>query len=219
MSTTTLELTTPEGTGRAIQARRKALGLTQQQVADTAHVSRKLLAEIEAGHPRAEFGKLLQIFAALKMGLAAIQETTPPDRVRLELGLAQEGRSLDPRTRNYQQLFAELLRHKDYEFALKQLSEYVTASLAEGRPLLEQEPSLASKEWTAALAAATALIARRLGQERPAWTRFPRLAFPWFPAETYRPVAEKMKELTKQQTPEEFAELNVFIRERSLVNA
>ena len=130
----------------------------------------------------------------------------------------QADKNLNPSTRDYAGSFAELLRKEDYEFSLKQLSEYVTASLVVGRPLLDRKPALSSAEWTAALAGSTAYICRKLGHTSPAWTRIPQLPFPWFPSEAYRPVGKKMKELTKQQTPQELADLNVFIRERSLNN-
>jgi hypothetical protein len=39
------------------------------------------------------------------------------------------------------------------------------------------------------------------------------------PAESYRIIREPMKLLTQSETPHELAELNVFIRERSLATA
>jgi len=98
----------------------------------------------------------------------------------------QADKNLNPSTRDYAGSFAELLRKEDYEFSLKQLSEYVTASLVVGRPLLDRKPALSSAEWTAALAGSTAYICRKLGHTSPAWTRIPQLPFPWFPSEAYR---------------------------------
>ncbi|MFF1831846.1 helix-turn-helix domain-containing protein [Paenarthrobacter sp. NPDC058040] len=209
------DLTSPMDVARAIRMQRTSLGLTQQQTADAAGVSRKLVADIEAGHPRAELAKLLQILLALGLSLTARSAETE-NAARLQLRGADD---LNPRTRDYEAIFGYLLKKQDYEFALKQLAEYVTASLAEEQPLLQNRPSLASPEWVAALAGATDYVARRLGQDSPAWTAVPRLGFPWFVAESYRPVGDKMKELTKQQTPPELAHLNVYIRERGLINA
>lgn len=77
------------------------------------------------------------------------------------------------------------------------LAEYATASLKAGRPLLQRSP--------------------RLGQPSPSWTRrIKPLTEPWLPAESYRTVRESMRKLTVSETPVELADMNIYIRERSL---
>ncbi len=61
-----------------------ALGLTQQQLADRARVSRPWLVTVEGGHLRAELGKLLALFAELGLDL----ELSAPS--------AEDGESVDP---------------------------------------------------------------------------------------------------------------------------
>lgn len=46
-----------------------SLGLTQQQLADRARVSRPWVVTVEGGHLRAELGKLLALFAELGLDL------------------------------------------------------------------------------------------------------------------------------------------------------
>lgn len=53
--------------GRAIAERRRRRGLTQQQLADKAGVSRTFLIALEAGHERAELGKVLAVIDALEV--------------------------------------------------------------------------------------------------------------------------------------------------------
>lgn len=97
------------------------------------------------------------------------------------------------------------------------LAEYATASLKAGRPLLQRSPRLNEPYWSAALAGITNYTARRLGQPSPSWTRrIKPLTEPWLPAESYRTVRESMRKLTVSETPVELADMNIYIRERSL---
>jgi transcriptional regulator with XRE-family HTH domain len=48
-----------------LRQRREAAGLTQAAVASRAGISRQLLVKIEAGHVRAEIGKVMQVVKAL----------------------------------------------------------------------------------------------------------------------------------------------------------
>jgi y4mF family transcriptional regulator len=202
----TLESTieTPAAAGAIIRARRTARGLSQQTLADMAGVSRKFLIDLEAGHDRAELGKTLAVMAALDLTLAA---TDPIPR----------GSDHDPARRDYATTFARLITERDFEFAIKMLADYATASLTAGRPLLQRSPRLKDPHWSAALAGITNYTAHRLGQPAPSWTRrIKPLDKAWMPAESYRSVGEPMKKLTMSETPPELAAMNVFIRERSL---
>jgi hypothetical protein len=107
-----------------------------------------------------------------------------------------------------------------YEFAIKMLADYASASLKAGRPLLQRSPRLKEPHWSAALACITNYTARRLHQPVPPWTRrIKPLNAAWMPAESYRSIREPMKQLTISETPPELAAMNAFIRERSLATA
>jgi transcriptional regulator with XRE-family HTH domain len=198
---------TPAAAGALIRAQRIGQGHTQQALADAAGVSRKFLIDLESGHERAELGKTMAVFAALGLSLAT---TTPIPR----------GREHDPERRDYPAIFTDLLAQKDFEFAIKMLADYASASLKAGRPLLQRSPQLKDPQWSAALAGITNYTAHRLNQPAPAWTRRVKpLHDSWMPAESYRIVREPMKQLTRSETPNELAAMNVFIRERSLATA
>lgn len=195
---------TPSAVGAIIRARRKARGLSQLVLAQEADVSRKFVIDLEAGHDRAELGKTMAVMDALGLSLAATDNIP-------------RGRAYDPARRDYAATFAELLAAEDYEFAIKMLADYATASLKAGRPLLHRNPRLQNEQWSAALAGITNYAARVLGQSTPAWAaHFNPLDTAWMPAESYRTVRQPMKDLTRSETPKELAALNVLIRERSL---
>ncbi len=63
--------------GRAIKDARLEAGLTQQQLAGHAGVSRAWLARVESGHRKAEIEYLMRTVAALGLSLALTP--TPPD--------------------------------------------------------------------------------------------------------------------------------------------
>ncbi len=56
--------------GAAIRDRRRALGLSQQGLAERAGASRQWIVGVEAGHERAELGLLLRTLSALGLVLA-----------------------------------------------------------------------------------------------------------------------------------------------------
>jgi y4mF family transcriptional regulator len=198
---------TPAAAGAIIRARRTARGLSQQTLANMAGVSRKFLIDLEAGHDRAELGKTLAVMTALGLSVAATDSI--PD-----------GSEFDPARRDYATTFRRLIDERDFEFAIKMLADYATASLTAGRPLLQRSPRLKDPHWTAALAGITNYTAHRLGQPAPPWTRrIKPLETAWMPAQSYRTIREPMKKLTMSETPNELAALNVFIRERSLATA
>lgn len=117
----------PAAAGAIIGARRHDHWLSQQSLAKTTGVSRKFLVDLEAGHERSELGKTLAILAALGL---SIEATDPLPR----------GSAHDPARRDYAQTFTQLISSRDYEFAIRMLAEYATASLKAGRPLLQRNP-------------------------------------------------------------------------------
>jgi y4mF family transcriptional regulator len=69
--TNTLAIKDPTHLGAFIKSIRKSKKLTQQQLADLAGVGRRFLVECEAGKPRLEFAKVLQVAAAAGIDIFA----------------------------------------------------------------------------------------------------------------------------------------------------
>ena len=65
---------TPQHLGDAVRQARKALGLTQPQLALAAGVGVRFIVDLEAGKQTAQIGKALQVLATLGCSL----EITPP---------------------------------------------------------------------------------------------------------------------------------------------
>jgi y4mF family transcriptional regulator len=63
----------PKDFGIFIQSVRKSKDLTQQELADLAGVGRRFIVECEAGKPRLEFAKVLQVAAAAGIDIFAIK--------------------------------------------------------------------------------------------------------------------------------------------------
>lgn len=61
--------------GIRLRQRRESIGLTQAQVAEVAGISRQLLVRIEAGHPRAELGKVMAVVRAV--GAVVVLDEAP----------------------------------------------------------------------------------------------------------------------------------------------
>lgn len=80
---TTRSIGTSDTVGAVIRAEREAQHLTQAQLAQKAHVSRGFLIELEEGHPRAELGKVLDVFGALGLNPSV---DTAPERVPATVG-------------------------------------------------------------------------------------------------------------------------------------
>lgn len=65
-------LPTVESVAHAVRGGRVAAGLTQAELASKAHVGRGFIIELEAGHPRAELAKVLQVLEALDIHAMAL---------------------------------------------------------------------------------------------------------------------------------------------------
>jgi HTH-type transcriptional regulator / antitoxin HipB len=85
-----MRVTTSRELGSLVRQRRHDLRLTQQQLADRAGVGRPWLVAVEAGHPRAEVGKLFALLAELGLDLdlsagdAPVQRDSAPEVVDLD---------------------------------------------------------------------------------------------------------------------------------------
>lgn len=64
-----LVIQTTSALGSAIRAARKRAGLSQEQLAQNAGVSRSWLSRLEGGKRTAEIGRILSVLHALKIGL------------------------------------------------------------------------------------------------------------------------------------------------------
>lgn len=63
----------PSDLGDLLKAVRKSKGLTQQQFADLSGVGRRFVVECEAGKPRLEFAKVLQVAASAGIDIFAMK--------------------------------------------------------------------------------------------------------------------------------------------------
>jgi y4mF family transcriptional regulator len=68
-----VDITTPAKLGSLIKAVRKSKRLTQQEFADLSGVGRRFIVECEAGKPRLEFAKVLQVAAAAGIDVFAVK--------------------------------------------------------------------------------------------------------------------------------------------------
>jgi HTH-type transcriptional regulator/antitoxin HipB len=84
-------LATALDVAEAVRAERAARRFTQLQLANRAGVSPEFVADVEAGHPRAELGKVLQVLDALEIHALALP-SVPTGRTLWDLGPDQETR-------------------------------------------------------------------------------------------------------------------------------
>ena len=66
---TMLPLADPASFGRAVKAARAAAGLTQDDVALASGVSRRLVRQVEQGHPGTRLELALRVAAAVGLGI------------------------------------------------------------------------------------------------------------------------------------------------------
>lgn len=71
-----MRVTTAGDLGNLVRERREASGMTQRQLAALAGVSRLWLVHVEAGHPGAEFGRVLQLVASLDLAVDLVERQT-----------------------------------------------------------------------------------------------------------------------------------------------
>lgn len=184
--------------GGAMRARRESLGYSQQALAESIGTSRKFIVELEAGKENVSLALALRALAALGF----------------------DGPTLSAKaiaTTRFQEAFETTLSEGDYEFSLRLLGEYATASLEAGRALMSTAPQIRDKDYMTALGAITRWLAHKTRTPAPGWAqRTKRSIHPVFLAEKLHPVRDRMKELIRRETPPEMAELNVWIRERDL---
>lgn len=72
-----MRLSSADDLGSYVRDRRRAAGLSQAALAARATVSRRWLADLEAGKPTVEVGLVFKVISALGMFLDARPEPTP----------------------------------------------------------------------------------------------------------------------------------------------
>jgi HTH-type transcriptional regulator/antitoxin HipB len=78
------QVTTARELGASLRAHRRRLGLTQDQVARRAQVSRQWLLRLEQGHPNAELALVLDVARALGL---AVEFRPLPEQIAGEVDL------------------------------------------------------------------------------------------------------------------------------------
>jgi HTH-type transcriptional regulator/antitoxin HipB len=195
----------PEDLGAAIRSRRRALRLTQADLAARAEVSRQWLVEIESGHPRAEIGRLLGVLEVLRLELGTVAQPHD-DRRALDRMLPVPS-------------LARAVRKEivggDTHFALRligrSIDELGHLDEADLPTFLSPPPSTGDQRWDTLISAAFRRECRRRGIDAPAWTVATPLPTWWFPVADRLLVARTM-----QRTPIDFSILGIWLDARAL---
>lgn len=189
----------PNQAGELVRNLRLKRGLTQQQLAERAGVSRKFVTEFEAGHERAELGKSLSLLRAVGAQLQT-HETSSPMEDALEETL---------------RAFRTEAGTGAPDFAIRLLAKAIAyvEQIGPRATVIAKPQNTDSGEWEKLYRAAMRYGFRRTGIEPPAWTHPSPLQDPWYPA---APSTDRYAEMTRRQTPPELAEANIFLREKSL---
>ncbi len=70
-------LLTPEDLGRLVKKERKALGLTQAELALTSGTGTRFISDLENGKPTCQVGKTLTVLKTLGIGLTGTSSHGP----------------------------------------------------------------------------------------------------------------------------------------------
>lgn len=70
-----------ESVGQAVREARREQGLTQGELASKAEVGRRFIVDLEAGHLRAELGKVLTVLETLGIHVVALPSVRPSQRL------------------------------------------------------------------------------------------------------------------------------------------
>lgn len=200
-------LNTPTEFGDAIRDARKLSGLTQSELAVAAGVSRKLIVELEGGHARAELGRTLRILDTL--GITVRGEHSPA-QTNIRMLIDSEISAIR----------AELAKG-DIEFAFRLITDLLTKirhefSQATSLPL-KRPSSTGNQEIDTFIQAGIRWAMGSGPTSSKPWPAPVPLPEPWI-AYGFRKMSANWKELSIRETPQEFAQANVYIRERSLTS-
>lgn len=78
----TMKITDSKSLGKVVREARRALGVTQDQLALTSGTNRRFIIELEQGKPTAQIGKVLQVLRTLGCSLDLTMPRTPKDKDR-----------------------------------------------------------------------------------------------------------------------------------------
>jgi y4mF family transcriptional regulator len=78
----TMKITDSKSLGNAVREARRALGVTQDQLALTSGTNRRFIIELERGKPTAQVGKVLQVLRTLGCSLELTMPPIPRDKDR-----------------------------------------------------------------------------------------------------------------------------------------
>ncbi len=79
-----MRLSSPRDLGLYVRDRRRRLGMTQNDLATSAQVSRRWLSDLEAGKPTAEIGLIFKLLHALEVTLEVSSAKTGPADFELD---------------------------------------------------------------------------------------------------------------------------------------
>lgn len=173
-----------------VRETRRHQGVTQAQLAAKAGVSRQFVIEVEAGHPRAEVGKVLQVLSALGLSPRAVSTLPQADiAVDMRAGnqrptsadhyLKKEGPEM-PTLIPTKRISSEIRRHLlagDQAAALRDAVEIAgrirgLETIPEGGLpawATEEPPSTDSARWDTILATGMAYAIEQIGGEPEPW--------------------------------------------------
>lgn len=77
-----MKITDSKSLGKVVREARRALGVTQDQLALTSGTNRRFIIELEQGKPTAQIGKVLQVLRTLGCSLDLTMPRTPKDKDR-----------------------------------------------------------------------------------------------------------------------------------------
>jgi y4mF family transcriptional regulator len=75
-----MEAATPEHLGTAIRARRKAMGITQKELAMTCGTGLRFIVDLEKGKPTCQLGKTLLVLRSLGLSVQVAPLGQPAPR-------------------------------------------------------------------------------------------------------------------------------------------
>lgn len=194
-----------EDLGAAVRARRQGLALTQAGLAARAGVSRQWIVEVEAGHPRAELGRVLDTVRVLGLELQTREIRPRADR-------AFDGMLPPPAL---SRAVRKEVEAGDTGFALRligrSLHEFRHLPAGSRARFLGPPASTGDHRWDTLIAAAFRRECRLAAFDSPAWVAVEPLGTWWFPVTDRVLVARTM-----QRTPIDFKVLGIWLDAKAL---
>ena len=187
----------------AMKARRKALGLTQEDLASLARTGTRFIVDLEKGKPTLQIDKVLAVMSLLGLELYLEERG---DMLHRELAQPKTGR---PRSLKEALLLGK--EHGDMDSFIREFLDefYVEQNNVTREIMLREEPPLAFEDRTNAyLAAVAEHLAFRNHLPVPKWVTQPRrfLKRPFFPG-----GLESLKATMLVESPSAFRRRMIFV--------